>query len=370
MNETPMHPSATPPAPAFDPARAAQLRTQVVDTFKNKFKTIERTLCAWLVVMVAFAAWMMQSFFASSDVQSWILYGLLFLVFFESTILMKLWYWTVNNKIGVLREIKLLRLDLAVQRGADQAIEAIAAAELATRSEGLSKRERWVWKALIIAAALSLGLIIGCRGRWPWLKPMLSGSQMTSQRTVTLHADGTGQMETTYSLVNDSGITIRERAIYKGGSISQTRIVPADESTWSDGQGRKLAVRQELAGENICQIIALLDPVRAGEPFTLHCAERLQAASESRFWKRQGDLWSFSMSQNWGFGRDHYFDTVVLPLGAQIVSVEPKPVALEIRDGVPTVRLEATRIDGQRWKYEVNYRLPGGVEPLKSPSKP
>jgi len=50
---------------------------------------------------------------------------------------------------------------------------------------------------------------------------------------------------------------------------------------------------------------------------------------------------------------------VVLPEGAEIVSITPWPVAKFTLKGRPTVRFEATRGRNDLFKYAVKYRLDG-----------
>jgi hypothetical protein len=45
---------------------------------------------------------------------SWVIF---FMIGFNSTILMKLWYWVVDTKLNVLKEVKQLQLQIAEQTG-------------------------------------------------------------------------------------------------------------------------------------------------------------------------------------------------------------------------------------------------------------
>ncbi|MBM3888312.1 MAG: hypothetical protein FJ388_04205 [Verrucomicrobia bacterium] len=161
MNDTHPNQDSGQPAPPFDPGRAAQLRAQAIATCKKNMKTTERALYVQLVVFMGCAIWMLHNFWSSTGVQSMILNAVLFLLFLEGAVLMKLWYWIVTNRLSVLREIKLLRLDLAIQRGTEQTIEEIAAIESPMRPEGLSKVERWAWKLAILAVAAASVVAFG-----------------------------------------------------------------------------------------------------------------------------------------------------------------------------------------------------------------
>ena len=51
---------------------------------------------------------------------SWVLF---FMIGFNSTILMKLWYWVVDTKFNVLKEIKQLQLQIAESTGKSSSTE-------------------------------------------------------------------------------------------------------------------------------------------------------------------------------------------------------------------------------------------------------
>src|SRR5512133_1614310 len=102
MNETPPNSAGRQSAPGFDPERASRLRAQALHLFQGQSRKISRHMLVWLLVSMVFACLAMILFAISTDVKSWILYGVLFLVMIESTILIKLWYWVVNSKLAVL----------------------------------------------------------------------------------------------------------------------------------------------------------------------------------------------------------------------------------------------------------------------------
>jgi len=66
----------------------------------------------------------------------------------------------------------------------------------------------------------------------------------------------------------------------------------------------------------------------------------------------------FKLDQNWGYRRNVYRDTVVLPTGAELVSAEPAPVSQEQRDGKTALHFEGERGSGAKWICVVKYRLP------------
>jgi len=57
------------------------------------------------------------------DTREMLNWVLLFIMGFNSTILFKLWYWVVDTKLNVLKEIKQLQLQVAELSGGEQTSE-------------------------------------------------------------------------------------------------------------------------------------------------------------------------------------------------------------------------------------------------------
>ena len=128
------------------------------------------------------------------------------------------------------------------------------------------------------------------------------------------------------------------------------RHIPASESSYRDRSGRQLAYRVEPAGQNIRHVIQFIEPVRAYDGFTLISATDVKAS-------RDGAKWTFSTDQNWGCKKNHYADVVILPAGAQVVSVDPISVTQTSVENRPHIEFAATLGFNERWEYTVDYRL-------------
>jgi hypothetical protein len=73
---------------------------------------------------------------------------------------------------------------------------------------------------------------------------------------------------------------------------------------------------------------------------------------------QEGGVWTCSTQLSHGYATNDFSETVVLPEGAEIVSVTPWPVATFTLANKPTVRFEATRGRNEPFRYTVQYRLP------------
>jgi hypothetical protein len=353
MNETQSNSAAQHPAGGFDPEKAARLRSQTLDKFQAKGRTVERYLCAWLLICLAFAAIVLWMFFKSSNVQSWILFGVLFLVMFESTVLLKLWYWVVNSKLATLREIKLLRMDLAVQKGSMDALEELARTEPpGVLAWVLSRLERVIWRTAIIFLASLIAVIIATSGNLCYL---FTASRADEVRTsITLNADGAGDERTEWEMQNRSLATLTEFPLYNGGSVTETKMIPATESPYTDGFGRKLAVRREPAGPNHRDVIQFVEPVPPFARFTLKFSVLSPWQTHAT---REGDVWTLKETLGPSSLRRHYSYTIALPPAVEIVAADPEPGSQEVRDGNRILHFEAESGAGQKWSYAVKYRF-------------
>lgn len=327
---------------AFDPDRAKQLREKAVGTFQAKMRRAERylwvymCLCVWLFVFTLF------HFFYSSSVKALLFYGLLMLLSFETTILMKLWYWIVNNKISVLKEIKLLRL--AGVPGHD--------AEAGPRAErlegpltGLSRRERTLWWIALIGGGALIGAVKGAEVKGvEYPLDLGRGGSLTSEGCVTLAADGSGSEVTEMSFVQQGPLARRGFNFYApAGAVLR----------FTDSHGRELPFTTFRQDGHVRYDVSLPLPVMAGRRFSYTRTQQdPKAATE------EGGVWSYSSDLSYGYDTNEFSQTVVLPEGAEIVSVSPWPVASFTLNNRPTVRFEATRGRSDPLRYTVRYRLP------------
>ena len=113
------------PIPA---AELALLNRRIVATYVRKQKGFFRLMTAYLGAMTLLMLVLFAMFHATTDLKQCLLLGIIILILFEGTVLMKLWYWTLHGKIAMLREIKLLQLAIAELKTPQSAAQAEAAA--------------------------------------------------------------------------------------------------------------------------------------------------------------------------------------------------------------------------------------------------
>jgi hypothetical protein len=299
----------------FNGEKADAVRAASVAHYDRAQKKVERyTLASLLVCVIIMAAGAMMMLYAGST-KAIVASALLVLIMFESTILMKLWYWIVQNMLRVLRDIRLLRIDLAGIPGAEGAATAAATTIETVRIDRsrLRKWERALWYIPILLVSVFAGGYVTHR-----IATGVERGTMTSERIVRLEADGHGRMTTRYDLQNTTAQPIRERTIYSGGSIDAPQIILPEDSPITDGEGRRLLVRVLPSGANHRYVIGLVRAVETGERFVLTWESETEAVLAD-------NVWTLEISQDWGYGVDHFRDVVVLPPGGEFLSANPEP---------------------------------------------
>jgi hypothetical protein len=325
---------------AYDHEKAEELRTKMVGTFEAKMRKVERylwvymCLCCWLVVFTLF------HFMQSSSTKALLFYGILMLVFFETIILMKLWYWIMNNKISVLKAIK--QIELGGAAAADGVLESGKA--LHGLLAGLSRRERAVWWIVLIAGGALLGAVKGAEIKGaidPW--DLDAGGTLTSAGCITLAPDGSGSAATEMSFVYE-GTLARRGFNFHAPKSAKIRF--------TDGRGREMPFTTSPQNGHVRYDVRLPRPVMPGRRFSYtRLSECPNSATEQR------GVWTYSSDVGYGYDTNEISQAVVLPEGAEIVSVNPWPVFTFTLQGKPTVRFEATRGHNDPFKYTVQYRL-------------
>lgn len=98
------------PIPA---AESAAIKHRIIEAFARKQKSVFSLMTVYLVALVLVIIALIALFISTPNIKDCLLYGIGILIMFESTVLMKLWYWVMHSKIATVREIKLVQLSIA-----------------------------------------------------------------------------------------------------------------------------------------------------------------------------------------------------------------------------------------------------------------
>ncbi|HEY4760598.1 MAG TPA: DUF6768 family protein [Thermoguttaceae bacterium] len=337
---------------SFDPEKAKKVTAEVVSGFHARLQKTERLMWIYLILCTAVILYAFYKFEASTSTKSMIGFGILLLATYETTILMKLWYWIVNNKISVLKEIKLLQLEKLEGTAAlrnSSVTDLIHSAKTPWR--GLPRWERSIWFVSLIAIAIGVSIFSSLQ----YLLPL------TLKSYVTLEADGSGE-------------SVEKISYTYAGAVPRTSETelehsPTATSRWIDKQGRELAYDVSDVNGQKKYAIHLIEPVMPGEQISY-----TQISDDPKAATKNDDIWTYQGEHARGCDKNIYSDVVQLPPDAEIISVDPKPDNQYVSTGPkpdiqftyfgrPTLSFKASRGFNETFKFTIKYRLPKEAAP-------
>jgi hypothetical protein len=329
---------------AYDPEKAEELRKKMVGVFVATTRKVERYLWARSCLFAWLAVFAAAHFMHSSTTKALLFYGLLTLVFVVCMLHAKTWYLIATTKVGLLKAIH--------QQESGAPVGASASTPREHREvqvpfvDGLPRWERCIWYAAIIGGGLLILAVKGIEVQGvedPW--DFGRGGSLTAEGCLTLAADGSGTEVTEISLLHQG--TLPRRGL--------TIDAPAAASTrYTDSYGNQLPAQGAQEQGRVRYTVGLSRPIMPGRRFGCTMIQ------ERPQWATEGEgTWTCSADKSYGWDTNEFFQAVVLPEGAEIVSVTPCPVANFLLAKKPVVRFHATRGHNEPFKYTVQYRLTG-----------
>ncbi len=111
----------------FDADKSKTLRKEMKQMIFQKFEgDMSRVKVVFWIFLVISAAMMVGGMLFinhEKGTRGMIFAAVITLIGYNSTILMKLWYWVVSTKLNILKEIKQLQLQIAELAGKEQPSE-------------------------------------------------------------------------------------------------------------------------------------------------------------------------------------------------------------------------------------------------------
>jgi hypothetical protein len=303
-------------APPEHEAQAALVRR-----FRNARKKLLVHLTLWVLVSLGVCA--AGAFVLGHVSETRMMLAALFvmLVGFESTVLIKLWYWTLDSKAALMEQLQ--RLGLRLEGGVEPAANGLD--EKVKLYDRISMK--WYGRAasaLVLVAGLSFGVWV--------LAPLFHSNASVVYRSechAVLDAAGaarmTGRMTFTYY-----GVT----------PLATVRVPTGDrlqDAQWTDVAGRELPSTQEQYKGGWVSLVRLAQPVFREESADLRVTWTVPQAA-----KEQGGEWTFTGDAAWRKGLwpqlpltinagqggkgdwSQATSTVTLPPGCSDTSAEPQ----------------------------------------------
>lgn len=111
---------ALAPSGHYDAQKAESVKREVTRMYEEKLKHWRDVIWTLLAIDAAFIVGGVLAFVLSSDVKTLIGSAAVVLWAFMSTVMMRLWYWQMESKFSVLKELAELRLQVAGKAETDE----------------------------------------------------------------------------------------------------------------------------------------------------------------------------------------------------------------------------------------------------------
>ncbi len=197
---------------SYDPEKAKRASESAVSQYLGGLKKTERILWMYLIGCVAVAVFSAESFMLATTDKAMIGCGIVFLVAVETTILMKLWYWIVNTKLTLQKEIRQWLVRETVPKPAAYASTRLA--EMPFGRPGLSPWERMAWLVGLVLVALATGSYVS-------YSQLMATNLLTLSESVRLTPDGTSSSTMNVSYRPRAGLYV-ESFPFQTGCLNGT----------------------------------------------------------------------------------------------------------------------------------------------------
>lgn len=330
----------------FDADKAKRAGEMAVSKYTSGLKKTERIVWAYLTACAVVAVFSFDHLAFATSNKAMIAFGIAFLVAIETTILLKLWYWIVNTKLTLQKEIREWQLQGAASDSA--AYVPTWMAEMSFAKPGVSRWERTAWfVGLVLATVMTSSYVSYSEATAP--------NPLTLSESIKLSPGGAASSTACISYRPQNRLYVESIPFYTGCADATFR--------WFDERGRQMPFDVSTEDCQRCFTVYLIEPLGMNEWLRYtQIMERPSAAT------KEGDLWTYKIDYNYGCSINRYFITVELPRGAKVESVEPQPIEQTVNNETPRLVFGATRGRNERFESKIQYRLAeagGAVE--KSP---
>jgi len=98
----------------FDTTKSETLRKEMIQMWCDK-NLLRAKLVFWIFFLLCLGMIIVgyNGLRSAEDTRGMILWAIFLMIGFNSTVLMKLWYWVVNAKLNIQKELKQLQLQVA-----------------------------------------------------------------------------------------------------------------------------------------------------------------------------------------------------------------------------------------------------------------
>ncbi len=315
--------------------REESLHDVATSEYSGRLRYAERIYWSYALICVAAGVAAFNFFVRSYDMKTLIGCAVVMLVIYETTVLMKLWFHTARMKMDVLKEMKLLRLEVA-RLGTSVGVEHPSQPPVKYEPmRGLAAPERKFWIALCIAVAFGISSL----SSYAWF----GGGDIAGDTVVSLAADGSAEK--------------RQEIVHGYSGYYWPRGFPLyTPKDWDvrllDPKGREMPIETVVTDNQARHEVTFTDSVfeqgrlRYTEVYGIPKAATLKEGT-----------WTYTDGLRHAGGDRDYCVTVLLPPDAGLVSTEPMAEVKTI-DGRTQVCFQGTALDDVQYTFTTRYKLP------------
>jgi hypothetical protein len=191
----------------------------------------------------------------------------------------------------------------------------------------------WIVALIVVALSFSFGT-----------QKLMQERTITIDSQATLSPDGAGWIETKRWYYYYGMSPMASSSLYTGKAFNITH--------WLDNRDRELPMSIAEVGENRQYTVQLIEPIMPGGE--VHDTTTIYGQNIA---KQEGDIWTYQGDPVYGYEKNNYLETITLPPGAEIISVEPKPNRQFFKNGSAIVVFQATRKGNEKFIHTIKYKL-------------
>jgi hypothetical protein len=108
----------------FDSVKSETLRKETVQMWRDmNLRKVKIVFWIYFLLSIGMMVGGYIGLRLAADTKGMLCWVLFFMIGFNSTILMKLWYWVVDTKLNILKEVKQLQLQITEEAGKNTSSE-------------------------------------------------------------------------------------------------------------------------------------------------------------------------------------------------------------------------------------------------------
>ncbi|NQU20403.1 MAG: hypothetical protein HQ567_03905 [Candidatus Nealsonbacteria bacterium] len=317
--------------------REESLREVASTEYSGHLRAAERIYWVYALVCVAMGVSAINFFARSSDIKTLIGSAVVILVLFGTTVLMKLWFATAAMKMSVLKDMKLLRLEvarLATAVGVEESPEPPVKYE---PMQGASRLERRLW----IVACMIVAIAVSSWTAQTW--HLGGGGDSSTDTLVTLAADGSAEKQTE---------TVSQYSSYYRPS-GFSLYAPKD---WGvrllDPMGQEMPIEVAVTDKQHRHDVTFTESVFVdGKMRYTQVSEVPKAAN------LKDGVWTYREGKRVAGFKEKFSIKILLPPGAKLLSAEPTADVDVDEDGRTHLRYQGTTIDDKQYVFTIRYEV-------------